>query len=165
MIYISHRGNLTGKEHSRENHIPSINECIERGFDVEIDVWKENGKFYLGHDKPEKEISKQYLIDNAASLWIHCKNKEALIHLQLLNYHDFIVPLHYFWHQDDDYAITSKNWVISFPGKPPGGIKSVCMSPEYARFYDEIPEYLNSENFRAVCSNGIEFIRSINTKP
>ena len=39
MILISHRGNLKGINPQRENEPLYIVEALEKGFDVEIDVW------------------------------------------------------------------------------------------------------------------------------
>jgi hypothetical protein len=50
MILISHRGNINGKQPSKENHPLYIFEAIKQGFQVEIDVWFIDGKFKLGHD-------------------------------------------------------------------------------------------------------------------
>lgn len=35
--------------------------AIESGFDVEIDVWFKNDKFYLCHDKPCFEVDTKFL--------------------------------------------------------------------------------------------------------
>ena len=38
-----------------------INEAINKGYDVEVDVRFEKNKFFLGHDKNQFEISKDFL--------------------------------------------------------------------------------------------------------
>ena len=55
MIYISHRGNLTGKNPELENSPVYIYQAIDKGFDVEIDLRYDtlNKKLYLGHDEPQ----------------------------------------------------------------------------------------------------------------
>ena len=58
MIYISHRGNLTGKHHDLENSPVYVYQAIDRGFDVEVDLRHKDGQIFLGHEKP------QYLIDD-----------------------------------------------------------------------------------------------------
>ena len=57
MVLISHRGNLTGSNPERENSQTYIQEALNKGFNVEVDVWVVNNQIYLGHDAP------QYLID------------------------------------------------------------------------------------------------------
>src|SRR6266404_415725 len=103
MKYIlSHRGNLTGPNSAYfgENHPSSINAALQAGFDVEIDVWFENNKFALGHDKPEFSIHKDFFDNN--KLWIHSKTIQALRELKHL-----ALP-NVFFHQNDDCALTSK---------------------------------------------------------
>jgi hypothetical protein len=73
MILISHRGNISGPNPERENQPEYIAEALNKGFDVEIDVWFTEGKFMLGHDEPQYEFPFE-LIDQAfPKLWIHCK--------------------------------------------------------------------------------------------
>ena len=50
MKLIAHRGNLHGPNPDKENSTDYINEAIESGYNVEIDVWFINNKWYLGHD-------------------------------------------------------------------------------------------------------------------
>ena len=64
MKFISHRGNLNGPIKKYENHPDYINEALERGLDVEIDVRVKNENFYLGHDFPEHKINEKFLLNN-----------------------------------------------------------------------------------------------------
>ena len=57
MILISHRGNLSGPNPLRENTANYIDEAIKKGFDVEIDIWENEGDFFLGHDEPQHKLS------------------------------------------------------------------------------------------------------------
>lgn len=110
MRLISHRGNLLGKDPSTENSPDKIDYCILRGFDVEIDLWMINNSYFLGHDEPQYEITKRYLDERQDNLWIHCKNETALFNL-------FYSGYNYFWHQNDDFTITSKKFIWTFPNK------------------------------------------------
>ena len=109
MYLISHRGNINNIDKDRENSPDYINEALENGFDVEVDVRFENGKFFLGHDFNQFEIDKNFLQND--KIWCHAKTNEALIALDQ-------IKAHYFWHQDDDYTITSKGYIWTYPGKP-----------------------------------------------
>ena len=60
MILISHRGNLNGKTDD-ENKPKYIEQALNQGFDVEIDVWYIDNQFWLGHDKPQYKISEGFL--------------------------------------------------------------------------------------------------------
>lgn len=113
MRIISHRGNLNGEDKFNENKLDQISNVINNyGYDVEIDIWKIDGKLYLGHDKPEEEVSDSFLFDNNDYLWIHCKNIEAAdCFTQKKN------NLNYFFHQADDCTLTSRNFIWVYPGK------------------------------------------------
>ena len=50
MILIAHRGNYNKIDIARENTIPYLYEAIEKGFDVEVDIWKTSQGYMLGHD-------------------------------------------------------------------------------------------------------------------
>ena len=122
MIYISHRGNLKGRNIERENEPAYIDEAINSGFDVEIDMWWVDGRVYLGHDGPQYEVDNEWLVDRVDKLWIHCKNVE------LLNWIRSTI-LHYFWHEEDTLTLTSKQYVWVYPGKQPI-IGSIAVMPE-----------------------------------
>jgi hypothetical protein len=47
MIYISHRGNINGKNIERENSPEYILETLNKGYDVEVDIWIINNKWFL----------------------------------------------------------------------------------------------------------------------
>jgi glycerophosphoryl diester phosphodiesterase len=46
MLLISHRGNISGPQPKLENTVAYIEQAINQGFDVEIDVWFQDGKFF-----------------------------------------------------------------------------------------------------------------------
>ena len=121
MILISHRGNLYGPNSAMENRPGYIIEAINAGYNVEVDVWNIDGCFYLGHDRPEYPIEESFL--ESEVLWCHAKNMIAFDNMLKNN------KIHCFWHQEDDYALTSRGIIWVFPGKPM--VKnSVCVMPE-----------------------------------
>jgi hypothetical protein len=122
MIYISHRGNLTGRIPNKENYPEYIDEAINAGFDVEVDIWLVDKRFYLGHDEPQYEIDNEWLVDRVDKLWVHCKNVEALNWIRN-------TILHYFWHENDTLTLTSKQYVWVYPGKQPI-FESIAVMPE-----------------------------------
>ncbi len=139
---ISHRGNLTGKQPTFENKPDYVHDAMMADYDVEVDVWFKDDKWWLGHDEPKYEINLNFLCQ--PRLWAHCKNIEALSVLR--NYH---TDVHYFWHQEDDYTLTSRGYIWAYPGKPAAlGSRTVCVLPE-----------LNNQdikNFGAICSDIIK---------
>jgi hypothetical protein len=122
MILISHRGNLSGRNEETENSISSVDKALSLGLDVEIDVWYVNNKYYLGHDKPIYNIDIEYLTN--PKLWCHAKNTDAL-----LNFRSCEFNIHYFWHQEDNFTITSKGYIWSHMNMPISPY-SICVLPE-----------------------------------
>ena len=120
MIYIAHRGNLDGPNPEKENHPDYIKKALTVGYNVEIDVWYESDKWWLGHDNPIYEVERDFFYNNA--LWCHAKNLEGLYQLALLG-------VHYFWHQEDDIALTSRGYFWTYPGKELT-TKSIAVMPE-----------------------------------
>ena len=112
MIKIAHRGNIYGSNPDLENNPEYVLNAIELGYEVEIDVWIVNGEFFLGHDEPLYFVDPFFIMDVADSAWFHCKNLEALyIFAKNFKFCNF------FWHQEDDYTLTSQGILWTYPGK------------------------------------------------
>ena len=122
MIIISHRGNINGPNNGLENKPSYIDDAINIGLDVEIDLWVIDNQLFTGHDNPQYEISIDWLIVRKDRLWIHCKNINAIIFLSSTN-------LHYFWHENDTLTLTSKKILWVFPGNQPIE-NSIAVMPE-----------------------------------
>ena len=103
MLVIAHRGNLNGPNPATENREETIMAAIAEGFDCEIDVWRADRRFWLGHDGPDRETSIAFLAMNASKLWVHCKNLDALIALK--------DRFNCFFHDKDTYTLTSKGFI------------------------------------------------------
>lgn len=112
MIKIAHRGNLRGPDKDSENKPIDIVNAISKGFDVEADIWMNKDGIYLGHDFPEHKIDESFLEDVKSNVWFHCKNIEALGYF-VNNLSDSM----FFWHQEDDYTLTSNGYIWTYPGK------------------------------------------------
>jgi len=139
MKLISHRGNISGKQPGLENMPEYVLDTLKKGYDVEIDVWYNNG-FWLGHDKPTFPIGISFLKNK--KLWCHAKNFKALSMMKKEN------NIHYFWHQNDDYTITSQNYIWTYPNKLLY-CDSICVLPELG----------HAENIKdcyGICSDYIE---------
>ena len=94
MRFISHRGNIDGKRVALENSEVYIKKALDKGYDVEIDVWYLDHSFWLGHDTPKDAVSETFL--KHPNLWIHAKNIAALYHLK-------DGPNNVFFHNNDDF--------------------------------------------------------------
>lgn len=112
MVIIAHRGNLEGPNPSEENSPQYVQRAVDAGFDVEIDVWVVEDQIYLGHDKPHYKVDLNYLRNS--SFWCHAKNLEALE--LMLNESD----IHCFWHETDQYTITSEGVIWTYPNRIAG---------------------------------------------
>ena len=106
---------------------------------MEIDIWYFKNNFYLGHDEPKYKVKKSFLSNK--NFWCHAKNFEALINLKNIN-------ANYFWHQEDDYVLTSSGYIWTYPGKKLYK-KSIYVLPELLKKFD------NTLNFRGICSDFI----------
>ena len=134
MKLIAHKGNVNGPDPSKENTPEQIEWCIDNGYDVEIDIRynPDKDKFYLGHDEHQHEVNWWWLAGKSARLWIHCKDLTTL--------HEFTANTsgyNYFWHQGDDYTLTSKGQIWASSGKPyKDDTVIVVENPEDVKEYD-----------------------------
>ena len=108
MIYIAHRGNLYGPS-DRENTLHHINEALDKGFAVEVDVldYRDN-LFYLGHDQEQASCSPEYL--SGKNIFAHAKNLKSLNSLMTHG-------IQCFYHTNEDYVLTSTNLIWAYPGQ------------------------------------------------
>lgn len=144
MKIICHRANLDGPS-SNENKCEYIDKCIEYFFDVEVDLWSLDNSLYLGHDEPQYKVDLEFLASRNNSLWIHCKNLNALNFLSSSD-----ISFNYFWHQNDDYTLTSKGFIWAYPGKKLTK-QSICVMPEWDNPNFEKP--IEFENMLGICTD------------
>lgn len=143
MILIAHRGNIDGPIANRENNPKYLVEAIEKGYNVETDLWviknKNEQKLFLGHDNPQYEIKINFLLDIKDKLFCHCKNIQALKFI--ITYHP---EIECFFHDLDECVLTSKNKIWNNVGKELTE-KSICVMPERS---NQIPK-----NCLGVCTD------------
>ena len=140
MIFIAYRGNINGRQPERENTVAYIEEALKKGYPCEIDVCKWDGeKFWLGHDEPTEAVDREWLKDN--DLWCHAKNYNALEAMMAMG-------IHCFFHQEDDYTLTSYGYMWAYPGKK-GGVKTIAVHPEKL-FLSDV------KKFAGICGDDIE---------
>jgi glycerophosphoryl diester phosphodiesterase len=146
MFFISHRGNINGKNNELENSPDYIQKALELNFDIEIDVWvTDDSQIYLGHDYPEWKIDLVFLKNK--KLWCHCKNLKAL---ELLLKND----IHCFFHQSDDHILTSKGYIWSYPKVKTSKINGICVLPEWNK-------EINPFDSIGICSDNIEYYKNL----
>ncbi len=142
MKLISHRGNINGRLESRENEPTYIDLAIQKGYEVEVDVWYKGDMLWLGHDNPNYGIDFGFIKDRIRKLWVHCKNIEAVVYFDECGY-----DVNYFWHQEDTLTLTSQKYIWVYPGKQPI-MNSIAVMPE-----------INNDDFSkclGICSDYIE---------
>jgi len=107
MIKIAHRGNFEGGNTPTENTIAQIDLAIAEGYDVKIDVWLLNDKWYLGYNLPQEEIDLAFM--ERPTIWTHCRDLKGYVSL----YHN--PKVNALWHSSDDFTFTSKGikWAAS----------------------------------------------------
>ena len=130
MIIISHRSNLDGPNSATngENHPDSIEAALKEGFNVEIDIWNVSGRWYLGHNNPQYEVSYQFL--DRKDFLIHCKDLNTLSEAMSILYLPDII-----FHQNDDGALTAGGRIFTAPGKHITPL-SIAVLPEQVDSWD-----------------------------
>ena len=119
MKLVSHRGNINGPNPQMENDPRYVENTLAKGFSVEVDVWSKGLDFYLGHDKPEYQVSKLFLRHRA--VWCGAKTIETFYKL-------IEIGAHCFSHDQDEVALTTKGYLWSTYGKDMTN-KSICVMP------------------------------------
>jgi len=148
MIFIAHRGLTEGPNSKLENRPEQILKSLEQGFHCEIDVRYIDGRWLLGHDNPDYEVNYEFL--EQYGLWIHAKNLDALYVLGANK------KLNFFWHQNDDFTLTSQGQIWTFPEKTLTR-DSIMLMPEW---HDPNFERLNF-NCLGICSDYVSRIKEV----
>jgi hypothetical protein len=144
MIFISHRGNINGRVPNQENKPRRIISVLNKGYDVEIDVWFNGINFFLGHDFPQYNIPQTFL--SMKGLWCHAKDLQTLSELMRLK-------LNTFYHNTDAATLTSKGIIWIYPGKE---IK--CCHPCICLPQDKNMK-IEYRNVFGLCSDYISFFK------
>ena len=150
MKIISHRGNLAGPNLINENTHDYIDIALKKGFDVEIDLWKINQKYFLGHDKPEKQVELSWLEERKKYLWIHTKNIRSFESLIKLD-NGFI----FFYYSKEPIVLVSNGIIWTHEPKQIKVYK-LCIIPLINK--DEIIE---NENYKwhGICTDYPELLK------
>jgi len=143
MILIYHRGNKDGPDDAAENNPYFLNRLIRNNSHIEIDLWMIDGILWLGHDRPQYKIHEAYL--DYENFWIHAKNLDALEYLTSTGHK-------YFWHQEDDFTLTSNNKIWTYPDKEVTG-QSIIV----CRNLEECNKYKDKDIF-GICSDYISLM-------
>ena len=79
MLLISNKGNITGPNVLLENTPDYIDFAIQQGYNVKIDFWCHNNKFFLGTNGPKTQIDWDWLTNTKRLeyLWINCMDTQT----------------------------------------------------------------------------------------
>lgn len=144
MFWISHRGNISGPQPDKENSPKYIMDAIDKGWNVEIDVWCNSaGNFVLGHDKPQYDIDSAFL--KHPNIWCHAKNLRALRAMIGMS------GVHCFWHQNDDATLTNRGYIWVYHNK-----KNSLSDHSIAVMPEKVPEW-NLYGIKGICSDYIGY--------
>ena len=138
MIFISHRGNINGRNPNLENGQRYCQAAIDAGYNVEIDVHFYDGILGTGHDRPQYRVDDDFLLQE--EVWCHAKDIMALRRLLELE-------THCFFHQNDPVTLTSKGYMWTYPTQPLTE-KSICVKPEV--------QLIALKHSAGICSDVIE---------
>lgn len=157
MRIISHRGNLSGPDLSRENFEFALIQSLDSGFDIEFDIWYLADKFWLGHDRPERSFSIDTLIKWSSKysnqkLYVHCKNiwaMEKMTYFVISN----MIP---FFHDVDQCILLKDNTLWVHPNAIHGchsrersiAVFSSCKTADY-----DISLDVDFKNFYGICTD------------
>lgn len=157
MRIISHRGNLSGKILSKENTEEYLLAALNEGFDIEFDIWYMAGKFWLGHDQPDRSYSIDHLIQWSnryanQKFYVHCKNLWSMEKLSKFRKQN-VIP---FFHDVDQCILLTDNTIWVHPNsihstserKNCIAVYSTCKSIEY-----DIELDLDYKNFYGICTD------------
>ena len=81
MIYIAHRGNISGPKPEFENTPLYIEAALDRGFHVEVDIRCDGNRLFLGHDEASTEISVNWLLHCGSRILVHAKDVGTALRL------------------------------------------------------------------------------------
>jgi len=143
MKFIAHRGNLLGPDIEHENTTNYIQHAINKGYDVEVDVWYIDGKLLLGHNAPMHDTNLSFL--QRPAIWAHAKNLPALEYLLNNN-------VHCFWHENDERTLTSQHYIWTYPDKEIVENSVLVVLTKHLNLIDN--------NIYAVCGDYVEIWKS-----
>lgn len=116
MRWIAHRGNTEGPIPERENTPDYLVKALERGYDIEVDVWMGPCGLLCGHERDGAvSVSTDFL--RRQNAWVHCKDVASFMCLS--RYPD----VNCFMQDAEPAVLTSRGFVwlhSSYDGIPDG---------------------------------------------
>lgn len=153
-IIIAHRGLTAGPDAQLENHPDQIAKALSQGFHAEIDLWRIDETWMLGHDGPTYITDWEFI--SQENLWIHCKNLAAFYQLRNIG-----SRYNFFWHDSDAVVLTSRLAVWTYMGLPEAKhYLAVCVMPEVTYDWDTISAMVRAGEWYGYCTDYPKRLRS-----
>ena len=111
MRLISYRGNKQGPNPELENTMGYVQETINRGLDVMVDLWLIDNKIYMGPEESKEPIDFDWLERFSSRLWLNCRDHELLS--RFLDLDPIGKYLHYFYLGSAETTLTSRNYLLA----------------------------------------------------
>ena len=126
MKLISNKGNIRGVISEYENTPAYIENAINGGFDVKIELTMFDGKLHIGSESNKHKLDIDWLEKYHSRLWLECKDIEIIEKFNHIDNRG--AYLNYFWHESDSLILTSRGYILSYGG---GMVKGcIMMQPE-----------------------------------
>lgn len=157
-MIIAHRALLNGPNKELENTYDNILKCLDNNLSVEIDLWFKDGKFWIGHDAPERDFNREiqwlYYRIKPTIVFIHAKNIEAMNELLKFKTNIPNNPFDYFLHDKDDAVLTRSGYIWTYPGKELFK-NSIAVMPElcFDKYRKKVEELYLSKQIAGVCTD------------
>jgi hypothetical protein len=153
-MIISHRGNLDQSSKTLENTPEALALSVLNNIDIELDIWYENNKFYLGHDGPQYEFDPIYYNYGIINVFYHCKTIKTYVELK--KYFLLSKQIDLFMHDTDMAAITKNGLIWTYPGKELHK-DSIAVMPELIniQYLDEVIQLYRDKKIKGICSDYI----------
>ena len=128
MLLISYRGIVDGNNFQDANTPTQIGKARSAGFSVMIDVWRQDGKIYLGSDQPITEVTEKYIQGNR--YWLNARNID--MRDWLLTQSTSLYPNWFYFTAPTPPPpyVTASNGKLITPGTVPVNNNSVIFLPE-----------------------------------
>ena len=143
-LIVHHRGNSLSNL-TVENNPIDLKKLVHAGHYIELDVWTRGEKIFVGHDRPDVEVTYDWLLKVADRAFIHCKDGITFSRLKRW-FGARGIATNLFYHTHEDYALSTGGWVITYPGKQTFK-EFLSMMPESA---GRVP---SGEACAAICSD------------
>jgi len=130
MIF-AHRGNLDGPS-DHENTMPLFRKATSLGYGIEIDIWKSDGKIWVGHDSPFYPIERPTIqaLSDRGPIILDCKNYGAMVWASQ-NFCGPRIDAYYYLSDHPTFSMFGRLVFRSGDYEPPNNCSLIQVMPEH----------------------------------